>query len=237
MISDKRSVNMGMILEVSTLILLPVFMILCAYFEIRQTALLTLTAAILANVPFFINFEKSRPKPRHILPIVVMSALATAGRILFAPIPHVKPVSAIVIVTGIAFGRRSGYLTGALTALASNMFMGQGPWTPWQMFAWGLIGYLAGVMASRNLFRYRWVVYVYGFVSGLLFGLIMDSWHIISFVSPLTWLSALAAYGAGFFFNLAHSIATVVFLVPILSPWTKKLMRIKSKFGLDLPGW
>ncbi|NMB29490.1 MAG: hypothetical protein GX991_05485, partial [Clostridiaceae bacterium] len=78
MILDKRSANTGKVLEVATLILLPVFMILCAYFEIRQTALLTLTAAILANVPFFINFEKSRPKPRHILPIVVMSALATA---------------------------------------------------------------------------------------------------------------------------------------------------------------
>ncbi len=234
--SAKRSIDTGKIVEAITLIALPAFMFLCAYYEVGQTALLTLVAAILANIPFFINFEKSRPKPRHILPIVIMSALATAGRILFAPIPHVKPVSAIVIVTGISFGRRSGYVTGALTALASNMFMGQGPWTPWQMFAWGLIGYLAGVIESRDLFRHRWVVYVYGFVSGLLFGLIMDSWHIVSFVSPLTWKGALAAYGAGLFFNLAHSFATVVFLVPILSPWTKKLARIKLKFGLDHPG-
>lgn len=236
MISDKRSFYRGRIVEVATLILLPCSMVLCAYFEVKQTSLLTLTAAVLANIPFFFNFEKSRPKPRHILPVVVMSALATAGRVLFAAIPHVKPVSAIVIVTGIAFGRQGGYLTGALTALASNMFMGQGTWTPWQMFAWGLIGYLAGVMESHGLFRHRWVVYLYGFLSGLLFGLIMDSWHIISFVSPLTWLGALAAYGAGFFFNLAHAIATVFFLVPILTLWTKKLMRIKIKFGLDQPG-
>ncbi|HHW93589.1 MAG TPA: ECF transporter S component [Clostridiaceae bacterium] len=233
MTTDKRSINRGRIVEVATLIALPVFMFLCAYYEIEQTALVTLLAAIFANIPFFINFEKSRPKPRHILPIVIMSALATVGRILFAPIPHVKPVSSIVIVTGIVFGRQSGYLTGALTALASNMFMGQGPWTPWQMFAWGLIGFLAGVMESVGLFRHRWVVYVYGFASGLLFGLIMDSWHIISFISPLTWTGAIAAYGAGFFFNLAHAIATVVFLVPILKPWTKKLTRIKLKFDLD----
>lgn len=236
MASDKRSIDTGKIIERVTLIALPILMFLCVYYEVEQTALLTLLAAILANIPFFINFEKSRPKPRHILPIVVMSALATGGRILFTPIPHVKPVSAIVIVTGIAFGRRSGYLTGALTALASNMFMGQGPWTPWQMFAWGLIGYLSGVMESRDLFRNRWVVYGYGFVSGLLFGLIMDSWHIISFVSPLTWKGALTAYGSGFFFNLAHSFATVIFLVPILGPWTRKLTRIKHKFGLDYSG-
>ncbi len=236
MIADKRKNNAGRIIEVLTLTALPVFMFICAYYEIGQTALLTLLAAIAASIPFFITFEKTRPKPRDILPVVVMSALATAGRILFAPIPQVKPVSAIVIVTGIAFGRRSGYLTGALTALASNMFMGQGPWTPWQMYAWGLIGYLAGAMESRGLFRYRRVVYVYGFISGFLYGLIMDSWHMIGFVTPLTWRSALSAYGAGFIFNLVHSIATVVFLIPILAPWTKKLMRIKLKFGLDRSG-
>ncbi len=230
--SVKHRINVGKIIEVVVLITLPLSLFVLAYFKIQQAALLSMLVAILASVPFFINFERSRPKPRDILPIVVMAALATAGRLIFGPIPHFKPVSAIVIVTGITFGRRSGYVAGALTALASNMFIGQGPWTPWQMFSWGLTGYLAGVLEDRGWFKHRWFVYAYGFFSGVIFGLIMDSWHIVGFVSPLTLESALVAYGAGFFFNITHSFATVLFLVPILNPWTKKLTRVKRKFGL-----
>ena len=75
------------------------------------------------------------------MPTVVLAALAAAGRILFAPIPDFKPVSAIAIIAGVAFGRKSGFMVGSLAALASNFFFGQGVWTPWQMYAWGLVGY------------------------------------------------------------------------------------------------
>ena len=132
-----------------------------------------------------------------------------------------------------AFGRQTGFVTGALTALSSNMFFGQGPWTPWQMFAWGLIGYLAGTFNERGWFRRRIVVLLYGFFSGLLFGFIMDSWRVVGFIQPLTWKAALAAYGAGLPMNLTLSAATVLFLLPILEPWTRKLDRIKRKFDLS----
>lgn len=80
--------------------------------------------------------------------LVVLAALAAAGRILFAPIPDFKPVSAIAIIAGVVFGRKSGFMVGALAALASNFFFGQGPWTPWQMYAWGLVGYGARLLAA-----------------------------------------------------------------------------------------
>ena len=127
------------ITEIIMLVLVPAILILCAYFNIEHTAVITLVTVILSIIPFFIHFEKQKPRPRDIMPIVVLSAIAVAGRIIFAPFPNFKPVSAIVIISGVCFGKQNGFMTGAITALASNMFFGQGPWTPWQMYAWGLI--------------------------------------------------------------------------------------------------
>ncbi|MGI6157039.1 MAG: ECF transporter S component [Saccharofermentanales bacterium] len=220
-------------IEWGTFAALIVLLVVCAVFEFEQSSLIILLAAILANVPFFVHYERSHPKAREILPIVVMAAIATAGRLIFGPLPSFKPVSAIVIVTALAFGRRSGYMCGALTALASNMFMGQGPWTPWQMVAWGMIGYVAGALRDHGALERPIAVYVYGFVSPLVYGVLLDSWHIIGFVRPITWTSAILAYGAGLPFNLTHAVATVLFLIPILGPWTRKLERVKRKFGLE----
>ncbi len=223
----------GRLLEWTVILAVPAVLVLCAVFELAQAAVLTFLAATLSIIPFFLRFERARPRPRDIMPVVVMAALATAGQLVFGPIASFKPVGAIVIVTAIAFGRQTGFVTGALTALSSNMFFGQGPWTPWQMFAWGLIGYLAGTFNERGWFKHPVLVHLYGFFSGLLFGLIMDSWHVTGFIQPLTWGSALAAYGAGLPMNLTLSAATVLFLLPILGPWTRKLERIKRKFDLS----
>ena len=221
------------ILEPLCLLLVPAALVLCSLFRIEGTALLTMLVAVAAMIPFFLRFERQRPRPRDIMPIVVLAAIAAAGRILFAPFPNFKPVTAILIVTAISFGKQSGFLTGALAALASNLFFGQGPWTPWQMYAWGLVGYLAGVLQEAGWFRKKVVVYLYGVGAALLFGLIMDTWSIIAYVSPITWQAAVIKYASGLPFTISHAVATVVFLVPILAPWTRKLGRIKRKFGIQ----
>lgn len=226
-----RTTRLYAVLEGLAIGLLPLLLLLAAWLRWEQSALLTLVAALLASLPFFLHFEASRPAPKDILPIVVMAALATAGRILFAPLASFKPVSAIVIVTALVYGPQSGYMTGALAALTSNLFFGQGPWTPWQMFAWGLVGYLAGQLHRAGRLNSRIGIYVYGFLSGLLFGVIVDSWYIVGFVEPINRETVLAAYLAGLPFNLTHSVATVMFLVPILGPWQRKLERLKRKFG------
>lgn len=138
--------------EPVALALVPVALGACAFLQFDQTALLTLAVAVLALAVFFASWEKSRPPLRQVMPTVVLGALAAAGRILFAPVPDVKPVSAICILAGVVFGRRSGFMVGALAALVSNFFFGQGAWTPWQMYSWGMIGYLAGVLADRGVF-------------------------------------------------------------------------------------
>lgn len=226
-------------LEVPALITVPAMMALCAYFQIEQAALISLVAVFVTLAIFFAGFEFSRPNLRDLMPTVVLGALAAAGRILFAAVPDVKPVSAICIMAGVVFGKRSGFLVGALAALVSNFFFGQGPWTPWQMYSWGLVGYLAGVLASRGAFDWKIgkqgvapLLYIFGLLSGLLYGFVMNSWYVIGFIQPLTVPVVAAAYLAGLPFDLVHSVATVGFLVVLYEPWKKKLERIKQKYDI-----
>ena len=127
-------------------------------------------------------------------------------------------------------------MIGALSALASNIFFGQGAWSPWQMYAWGMIGYVAGSLSNTRLMQHNIGVYIYGCIASLCFGLLMDTWTLIAFVHPITWPAALLNYSAGISFNLIHAVSTLVFLLVLLRPWRKKLERIRTKFGiLDFP--
>ncbi len=222
--------------EVSALIAVPAVLIACVLLNIEYSALIATFVVVLALAPFLIGVERDRLKPKNIIPIVVLSALAVAGRILFAPLPNIKPVSAIVIMAGVVFGRRSGFITGMLAALVSNLFFGQGPWTLWQMYAWGLMGYLAGVLAGHGLLRGRASVLVYGALAPLGYGLILDSYYFIGFVGETTLASAALAYGVGFIASVVHAAATVAFLLVIYLPWIRKLERLKRKYGIGDEG-
>lgn len=229
-------------LEIPALAVVPIALLVTAVFQVDQSALLTFAVALVALAVLFAGYEASRPALRQIMPAVVLGALAAAGRILFAPVPDFKPVSAICILAGVVFGRRNGFAVGALAALASNFFFGQGPWTPWQMYAWGLVGYFAGVLADAGAFsssadalphRARHILlYAYGFLSALMYGFLLNGWTLVGFVHPITWQSALAIYGAGLPFDLAHGLSTVFFLVVLYEPWKRKLNRIKRKYAL-----
>lgn len=213
-------------------LLVPAAMIACILLQSLQTALLSTLVLLAALTPFFLAFERQKPRPRDFMPVVVLTALSVTGRLLFAALPNFKPVSAIVILAGVCFGRQSGFLTGALSALVSNLFFGQGPWTPWQMYAWGLMGYVAGALASTKLFRRPWVVLLYGFLASFGYGFLMNSWMLFSFVHPVTWQAALATYGAALAFDATHAVSTVAFLSVTLLPWQKELRRIRQKYGV-----
>ena len=225
--------NAFVVLEPLALLAVPIALLACAATGTDASALLTFVAAVGAIAVFFAGFESSRPALRQIMPTVVLGALAAAGRILFAPIADFKPVSAICILAGATFGRRAGFMVGALAALVSNFFFGQGAWTPWQMYAWGLIGYLAGVLAPRGVLDKTPALLAFGFASAMLYGLLLNGWYVVGFVRPVTWASTLAAYAAGFPFDCVHGVATVVFLSALYVPWRKKLERIKKKFDLQ----
>lgn len=220
-------------LELPLLAAVPIVLVACAVLELEQAALLTVLVACCALAVFMGGWEHSKPAPRQLMPTVVLAALAAAGRVIFAPIPDFKPVTAICIIAGVMFGKRSGFMVGALAALASNFFFGQGPWTPWQMYAWGLTGYCAGVLAGRGVFeRHPRAVYAWGFFAPLLYGLLLNGWYVVGFVRPIEPATVLLAYGAGLPFDLVHSAATVVFLLLLYAPWVRKLTRIRDKYAL-----
>lgn len=248
-------------LEALSICATPAILVACTLANADQTALLSLVVVLASLGVFFATYESSTPRLRDIMPTVVLAALAAAGRILFAPIPDFKPVSAIAIIAGVVFGRKSGFMVGALAALASNFFFGQGPWTPWQMYAWGLVGYGAGLLAAipakapkpigenglvecRGEQRLRReslvekhavIIYIYGFASCLMYGFILNAWSILNFyhaqASGLAGI--LLVYATALPFDVTHGIATVVFLAALYAPWRRKLKRIKSKYGME----
>ncbi|MGI6045973.1 MAG: ECF transporter S component [Eggerthellaceae bacterium] len=227
-----RGEKIAGIVETCVLVGVLVILVLCAVFSFEQTLVVTLVVVLACIAFFFIGFDRRNPRPRDFMPIAVLAALAAAGRILFAPFPSFKPVSAIAIIAGAAFGRRSGFMVGALAALVSNFFFGQGMWSPWQMYAWGLIGYIGGVLAERGLFDHEAVLLIYGGLSGLLFGFILNSWSIVGFFHPQTVLEFFAVYAAALPFDLIHGAATVIFLKLLYGWWMPKLDRIKRKYAL-----
>ena len=153
--------------------------------------------------------------------VSTLSGLAAAGRVLFAPVPGVQPVTVIVAAAGAALGPRRGFAVGALAALASNFFLGQGPYTPWQMLAWGGCGAAAGL--CRPLLGRRVTFAAFCAVLGLAYGVVMDAWLWYGYY-PHTYASLVARLAAGLPFNVAHVVANVV-LAMAVGPELRRLLE------------
>lgn len=213
-------------------------MLLLFAMGLQQSALALLASVGTVLVLFFANYERSRPALRQIMPTLVLAALAAAGRILFAPVPDFKPVSAIAIIAGATLGCRPGFLVGALAALTSNFFFGQGMWTPWQMYAWGLVGYLGGAIARTGAFvrpngsPRKFALAAAGLLSGFLYGVVINAYDVLAFVKPLTWEGAALRVAASLPFDAMHGVATAVFLLALHVPWTRRIDRVVRKFDL-----
>lgn len=225
-------------LEIPLLLAVPMAMASAMFAGIEQTALLMLAVVVLVLALFFAGFEASRPALRQIMPTLTLAALAAAGRILFGPIPDFKPVSAIAIIAGATLGHRNGFMMGALAALTSNFFFGQGMWTPWQMYAWGMVGYAGGALARAGAFdradgtvRMPALVAA-GFASGMLYGAIINVYDIVGFVQPLTWVGAVARLATAVPFDAVHGLSTSLFLAVLYRPWCHRINRVVRKYGL-----
>lgn len=195
---------------------------------------------VLSMVPFAVSFESRRPHAREIVVLAVMCAIAVVSRVIFAGIPHVKPLVGIVMITGFAFGGQSGFLVGTIAALASNFIFGQGPWTPWQMLAYGLAGLLAGGLAKAGIVpRGAWTMSrrigasVLGFLTVVcLVGPVLDTCTLLTMVSTVSPETALMVYSIGFATaNVPHAIVTFVTLFLVGSPMLAKLNRVRVKYG------
>ena len=201
----------------------------------RKYYLTSLLLVGLMFVPFVLRFEGRRPQARELVLLATMTALAVVGRAASYWLPQSKPVCAIVILTAVAFTPEAGFVTGAAAGLISNFFFGQGPWTPWQMFALGLLGFISGLVFRKDIRTktQRALLCLYGALSTFfIYGGIMDSAYVLMAGSEPTLAALLAAYASGLPFNLIFAGATVVFLLVLTRPILNKLRRIKKKYGL-----
>lgn len=185
-------------------------------------------------IPFGFAFENRKPKARELVIISALCAIGVAGRTVFFMLPQFKPVAAIVIISGVAFGGETGFLVGAITAFVSNFFFGQGPWTPWQMFSFGIIGFLAGIMFQKGILRKtKTDMCVFGFlVTFIIYGGIMNPASVIMWQSNININMVLSSYVMGMPFDFIHAVSTVFFLFFAAEPMLEKLERIKIKYGL-----
>ncbi len=233
------NVRGGAALEVALLSAVPVVMGVALLSGAANAALLMMVVVTLVLALFFLGYEHGRPALRQIMPTLVLAALGAAGRILFAPIPDFKPLSAIAIIAGATLGPRNGFMVGALAAFTSNFFFGQGLWSPWQMYAWGVVGYMGGALARAGALEDRatdrprvWALALMGLASGALYGLIINAYGVLGFVRPLTWAGALAYVAASLPFDAMHGVATALFLMVLYGPWTRRIGRVVRKYGL-----
>lgn len=184
-------------------------------------------------IPFFLAFEGRRPQARELVLIAVMCALAVAARVAI-PVPNFKAIYGIIMIAGIAFGPQSGFLVGAVSALASNFFYAQGPFTPWQMMAYGAAGMIAGFLFGKDrLQRKPLTMGMAGFFTVLLVtGPLLDTCTL--FLAPITLSlkTVLTLYTAGLTVNLIQSLSTFVTMLLLGKPLLEKLERIKTKYGM-----
>lgn len=221
--------------SVLSLLLVPLTIFIgIVYFGKESYGVVSILVLLECMAPFALIFEGRKPKARELVLIAALCALAVAGRAALFMLPGFKPVAALVILSGVAFGGETGFLVGAMSMLTSNVLFGQGPWTPFQMFAMGLIGFLAGVSFQKGLLRAgRAPLAIFGAVSVVLvYGGIMNPASAILYQPNLS-LSVLKAYYlTGFPFDLVHAAATALFLWFGAEPMLEKLERVKRKYGL-----
>lgn len=204
------------------------------YLDGKKYYFISLLILLECMFPFFLIFEGRKPKARELVIIAALCALSIAGRAALFMLPQFKPVIAMTIISGVAFGGETGFLVGAMTMLASNVLMGQGPWTPYQMFAMGIIGFLAGVLFRKGwLRRSRGALCVFGALAAILiYGGIMNPASALMWAPELNWKVLLTYYVTGFPFDCIQAAATWLFLWFGAEPMLEKLDRIKVKYGL-----
>ena len=203
---------------------------------LRQYYLIAIVMIFLAVLFFLWSFEKRKPQTREIVMLAVLTAMAIVGRLIFFMTPQFKPCAAVIIITAVMLGKEAGFLCGCLTAFISDFFFGQGPWTPWQMFAFGIIGLVSALIfsgAGKRLIENRLFISVYGFfITFVLYGIIMDTATVLMYTDTPTLGALLTTYAGGIIFNLIHGLSTFIFLFVLSGEMFRKIKRIKMKFNM-----
>ena len=189
-------------------------------FSEKQHLLVSFGMACMALLFFLTGFEKRKTGGRRMVIVSVMTALCIVGRF----IPLFKPITALTVITAMYLGGEAGFLTGAL-------YFGQGPWTAFQMLAWGFIGLIAGWMANP-LKTHRWLLLVYGVLAGAAYSLVMDVWNVLWYAGSLDWSQYAASVATALPHTALYAVSNFVFLYFLAKPFGEKMERVKVKYGV-----
>lgn len=196
-------------------------------FDRKKHIIISMAVAVMAFLLFAAGFEKRATGTRRIVIAAVMTALCFIGRF----IPFLKPVTALTIISGMYLGGEAGFLVGSVSAILSNFYFGQGPWTAFQMLAWGLIGTFAGLLSDK-LIRSRAFLLAYGIISGIAYSFIMDIWTVLWYEEGFSFKLYGAALITAIPYTLSYVVSNFLFLSALANPFGQKLGRIKTKYGI-----
>ena len=217
----------------SLLVLVPLTIMLCGKLPGRAYYLTMTLVLVEIMLPFFLSFEGRKPQARELVVIAVLCALAVAGRVVI-PIPNFKATYAIIMLSAIAFGPETGFLIGAMTALTSNFFFGQGAHTPWQMMAYGLAGLLMGLAFQLGwIKRKKWQMAIFGAGSiVILVGPLLDVGTALMVLSEVNWDNLALQLLSGLPVNISQAAATFLVILFLGEPLLEKLDRVKIRYGM-----
>jgi energy-coupling factor transport system substrate-specific component len=191
--------------------------------------LIATVLVLLSIFAFFFEFEAASIGSKEIALIAMLSTISAVLRVPFAAMPNIQPCTYLIICSGYVFGPVSGFMVGAITPLVSNFFLGQGPWTPYQMFAWGLVGISAAYLRRFNPGRI-WLI-IFGIVWGYLYGWIMNTWFWASFIYPLTLRTFFVYQLNSVWFDTFHAIGNALFLGLFGMKTIAILERFRKRFN------
>lgn len=194
-------------------------------------SIITLLMMILTLGVMFYQFEKGKITSKEISLVAILSGVSAVSRVPFAAIPSVQPCTYLIICTGYVFGPVAGFMVGSTTALVSNMFLGQGPWTIFQMFAWGMVGVTASFLHKLNIKQFGLVVF--GVIWGYLFGFIMNLWYWTLYIYPHTIQTLGFTLLSNVWFDTLHALGNAIFLIMLGEKTIKIFTRYKRRFHVE----
>jgi len=209
-------------------VLMPLVVIFGSFYaEGKSYALSSLILTLLSLILFICGIESKKTGTRRLVIVSVMVALSSVGRL----IPIFKPVTFLVVITGITLGPQAGFLTGAFSAVISNISFGQGPWTPFQMFAWGMLGFIAGLL-QKPLNKKRVYLIIYLVFAGVIYSMILDVWTVLWYQQGFNIEMYRKAIITAIPYTVIYSVSNVIFALLLSKPFCEKLHRVKVKYGV-----
>lgn len=199
----------------------------------NNLAFTTLGTVAIVLLYYYLRFEEKQSDSKMIAVIAALAALSIAGRVLFAPIPNVQPSTFLIVVSGYVFGPAAGFMVGSTTALVSNFFLGHGPWTLWQMLAWGLAGMSAGLLCRGKHLDGRLKLALFCAGWGFLYGWIVNAYFVLGFIYPLNAGSVVTAYAASLWFDAIHAAGNFAFAFLLGPGLVTMLEKYRSRFSFQ----